>query len=232
MHFHIVSLFPEIYDSFLQTSLLKKAIDKGVLSFSFVNPRQFCLDKQQQVDDEIYGGGAGMLMKAKPIIESVESIIKNLEFWISNSTWKVIYMSPSEKIFNQEIAYEYADGLKNIIFVCGRYEGIDFRFEQYMQEKYPAQFVKLSMGRFVTLGGELPSMVAIESIARLIPWVIKEEESHIQESYSPEQSMRNLEYPQYTRPEEIFWYKVPEVLLSGHHAEIEKWRKEQTKNIL
>lgn len=231
MHFHIVTLFPEIYESFLKTSLMNKAIEKNLISFSFTNPRAFCLDKHQQVDDEIYGGGAGMLMKAKPVIESVEQIISENSLAVGDNR-KIIFLSPSEKIFNQEISYDYAKELTNIIFVCGRYEGIDYRFEQYMTEKYAAHYEKLSLGKFVTLGWELPSMVAIESIARLIPWVIKEEESHIIESYDPSQSMNNLEFPQYTRPEEIFGYKVPEVLLSGHHAEIEKRRKEQTKNIL
>lgn len=168
MNFYIVSIFPDIYTSFLQTSLIKKATEKGVLSFSITDPRTFCSDKQQQVDDEIYGGGAGMLMKAKPLIDSVESIITNYELQITNYDRKIVYMSPSEKIFNQEIAYQYAGALKDIIFVCGRYEGIDYRFEQYMQEKYPKHFEKLSLGQFVTLGGEAPSMVMIEAISRLI----------------------------------------------------------------
>ncbi len=145
MHFHIVSLFPEIYDSFLKTSLMNKAIEKSLISFSFTNPRSFCLDKHQQVDDEIYGGGAGMLMKAKPIIESIESIIENRKLKKENSDRKIIYMSPSEKIFNQKIAYEYAENMSDIIVVCGRYEGIDYRFEQYMEEKYSNNFVKLSL---------------------------------------------------------------------------------------
>ena len=144
---------------------------------------------------------------------------------------KIVFMSPSEKIFNQEVAYECAGSLKDIIFVCGRYEGVDYRFEQYMQEKYPEQFVKLSLGQFVTLGGEMPAMVVMEAIGRLVPGVIKEEESHLLESYDPEQSMSNLEYPQYTRPEEVYGLSVPEVLLSGHHAEIEKRRKEHTIHI-
>ena len=203
MYFHIVSLFPEVYESFLQTSLIKKAIEKGVLSFSSINPRSFCLDKHQQVDDEIYGGGAGMLMKAKPVIESVESIIQNSKFEIQNNDWKIIFVSPSEKIFNQKIAYQYAGSLKNIIVVNGRYEGIDSRFEQYMQEKYPMHFEKISLGQFVTLGGELPSMVMMEAVSRLIPGVIKEEASHLLESYDPHQNMQNIEYPQYTRPEQV-----------------------------
>ncbi len=169
MHFHIVTLFPEIYESFLKTSLMNKAIEKGLLSFSFTNPRSFCLDKHQQVDDEIYGGGAGMLMKAKPVIDAVESIIEELAKGDRDIVGKLIFFAPSKKVFNQEIAYGYAKKITDIIIVCGRYEGIDHRFEEYMEEKYPEQFEKISLGQFVTLGGELPSMVAIESIARLIP---------------------------------------------------------------
>lgn len=110
-----------------------------------------------------------MLMKAKPVIDAVEQIVTKNTLEIGDTHWKIVYMSPSEKVFNQKVAYEYAGDLKNIIFVCGRYEGVDHRFEQYMQEKYATQFVKLSMGSYVTLGGELPSMVAIEAIARLLP---------------------------------------------------------------
>lgn len=113
-------------------------------------------------------------------------------------------MSPSEKVFNQQIAYEYAEKLTDIILVCGRYEGVDYRFEQYMHDKYKDFFVKISLGQFVTLGGEMPSMVVIEAIARLIPGVIKEEASHLLESYDPAQAMSNIEYPQYTRPEEVY----------------------------
>jgi tRNA (guanine37-N1)-methyltransferase len=231
MRFHIVTIFPEIYESFLKTSLMNKAIEKGLLSFSFTNPRSFCPDKHQQVDDEIYGWGAGMLMKAEPVIKSVESIIVDNNL-MARQNRKIVYMSPAEKVFNQETAYKYAKELQDIIIVNGRYEWIDYRFEQYMHDKYLQNFVKLSLGQFVTLWWELPSMVVIEAISRLISWVIKEEESHLIESYDPTQSMNNLEFPQYTRPEEIYGYKVPEVLLSGHHAEIEKRRKEQMKVVM
>ncbi|MBP6910063.1 hypothetical protein KBC03_00460 [Patescibacteria group bacterium] len=110
-----------------------------------------------------------MLMKAKPLIDAVESIIENKKLTIKNSAWRIVFMSPSEKIFNQGVAYQYAGDLQNIIFVCGRYEGIDYRFEQYMQDKYGDYFEKMSLGQFVTLGGELPSMVVIEAVARLVP---------------------------------------------------------------
>lgn len=239
MHITFISIFPEVYTSFLETSLIKKSQEKNILQFDFVNPRDFCEDKHQQVDDEIYGGGAWMLLKAKPVIDAIQSVVaKHHLVSLSNDTWtptwKIFFLSPSPTVFNQQLAYQYAK-LDHIIFVSGRYEGIDHRFEQYMQKKYAHNFSKISLGQFVTLGWELPSMVMTESIVRLIPWVIKEESSHLLESYDPNQQMQNIEYPQYTRPEQLSFdegtYAVPEVLLSGNHAEIAKWRKEMMGNV-
>ena len=238
MRLTFISIFPEVYTSFLETSLIKKAQEKNILSFDLINPRDFCDDKHQQVDDEIYGGGAWMLLKAMPVIDALENVIaKNhlVAIWDTNAnpTWKVLFLSPSQTVFNQQLAYEYAN-LDHIIFVSGRYEGIDNRFEQYMQKKYANHFCKISLGQFVTLGWELPSMVMAEAITRLIPWVIKEEASHLLESYDPDQNMQNIEYPQYTRPEQLSFdddtYAVPEVLLSGNHAQIAKWREEMTSD--
>jgi len=219
MRISCVSIFPEIYTSFIETSLVKKAIEKNIIAFDLIDPRSFCGDKHKQVDDEIYWWGAGMLMKAQPIIDSVESIIAD---W-NVTSWKIIYLSPSEVVWNQKLAYEYSE-LDHIILVSWRYEWIDYRFEEYMMKKYPDNFIKISLGQFVTLWWESPSMVMIESIVRLVPWVIKEEASHLIESYDPKQVMQNIEYPQYTRPEEVEWIRVPDVLLSGNHAEIQKRR--------
>ncbi len=240
MQITFITIFPEIYTSFLETSLIKKAIEKWILTFDIINPRDFCEDKHKQIDDEIYGGWAGMLVKAQPIIDAVESMISRFHPALdagsidsgSSPEWQIksrqiIFLSPSPTIFNQQLAYDYSK-LDHIIFVSGRYEWIDYRFEQYMQKKYPDNFVKLSLWQFVTLWWELPSMVVAEAITRLIPWVIKEEDSHLIESYDPAQSMQNLEYPQYTRPEEVEWFKVPDVLLSWHHKEIEKRRQNNT----
>ena len=228
MHLTFVTIFPDIYASFLQTSLVKKAHENGIITHDIVNPRDFCSDKHQQVDDEIYGWGAGMLMKAQPLIDAVESIVAKHQLLGTNSR-KVVFLSPSTIVWNQQLAYDYSH-LDHVIFVSGRYEWIDHRFEEYMQKKHPDNFSKISLGQFVTLWWELPSMVVVESIVRLIPWVIKEEASHLIESYDPQQSMQNIEYPQYTRPEEVAWIRVPEVLLSWHHAEIEKRRKNNTGN--
>lgn len=238
MHITFVTIFPEIYTSFLETSLIKKAQEKNILKFDIINPRDFCDDKHKQIDDVIYGWGAGMLMKSKPVIDAIASVISDrspVGHKLLNDTIKetnserpvarkIIFLSPSPTIFNQQLAYDYSK-LDHIIFVSWRYEWIDYRFEQYMQKKYPDNFVKLSLWQFVTLWWELPSMVVTEAITRLIPWVIKEEDSHMIESYDPVQSMQNLEYPQYTRPEEVEWFAVPDVLLSWHHKEIEKRRQ-------
>jgi tRNA (guanine37-N1)-methyltransferase len=241
MYIHIISIFPEIFDNFISTSLIKKAQEKKILKFSCLNPRQFCLDRHQQVDDTIYGGGAGLLMKAKPAIEAVESVIKSIKseskkpkktpsLNIKHPTFKIILLSPSKTVFNQKIAHDLAE-FDHLIFVCTRYEGIDYRFEKYMKKQYGKAFEKVSLGQFITLGGEVPAMMMIEAITRLIPGVIKEEASRQEESYSVKEDMKNLEYPQYTHPDEVLGMKVPKVLLSGHHANIEKWRKEKTKKI-
>ena len=222
MKIFFISIFPEIFSSFLEVSLIKKAIDKKILEFEMVNPRQFCHDKHQKIDDEIYGWWAWMLMMAKPIIDSVESVISKIKW-----DFQIIFPSPSTKIWNQKDSHFYSK-CENIIFVCGRYEWIDYRFEQYFQQKYPKNFTKISLWKFVTLGWELPTMTMVESIVRLIPWVIQDEISWQDESYQISQDMENLEYPQYTRPQEVEWFQVPDVLLNWNHKEICKWREENS----
>lgn len=227
MHIYLVSIFPDIFQSFLETSLIKKWIDKKLFTIKVIDPRSFVPGKWQYVDDEIYGGGAGMLMKAKPVIDSVEKIVK----WIKDKKkMKIIFVSPSEKIFTQKTAHQLSE-VQNLIFVCWRYEWIDYRFQEYMYKKYPKQFEIISLGQFVTLGWEAPAMTMIESIVRLVPWVIKEAASRQDESYSLEYDMKNIEYPQYTRPEEVYWFKVPEVLLGWHHAKIKEWREKNSTNL-
>lgn len=226
MQIYIVSIFPEIFDSFISTSLIKKAQEKKILKFNFVNPRSFCKDKHQQVDDAIYWWGAGMLIKAKPIIDSVEYIIKKFKL----SKFKILFPSPSTQIFNQKISHSLSK-VQDLIFVCWRYEGIDYRWEQYMKKKYKTKFQKISLWSFITLWWELPTMTMIESITRLIPWVIKESESRKNESYSMDQNMQNLEYPQYTRPEELLKMKVPEILLSWHTKKIQERKNKNTQTI-
>ena len=234
MYIHIVSIFPDIFESFMETSLIKKAQEKKILTFTFTNPRTFCPDRHQTVDDTIYGWWAGLLMKAKPAIDAVESIIKKnrLSSWAKSKdiSFKVILPSPSKETFTQKTAHAL-NNTQHLIFVCTRYEGIDYRFEKYMKKKYPKQFSKISLWQFITLGGEIPAMVMIEAITRLIPWVIKEEASRQDESYSVTKNMNNLEYPQYTKPDEVLWMKIPKILISGHHANIKARREKKTTKI-
>ena len=211
MKIFLVSIFPEIFESFLQTSLIAKAQEKRILEFEIINPRNFCTDKHQQIDDEIYGGGKWMLLKAQPLIDTINYIVEQNQ--LQKSDFSILFPSPSQQVFNQKIAYGQSKK-DALIFVCGRYEGIDARFEKYCMEHYPDQFKKLSLGQFILLGGELPSCVMIEAITRLIPWVIKEKQSRIDESYAIKDGMATLEAPNYTRPEEVYGMKVPEVLLT------------------
>lgn len=251
MHIHIVSIFPDIFKSFIETSLIKKAQEKKIIKFSFTNPRTFAPGRHQQVDDTIYWWGAGLLMKAQPAIDAVESIIKKLKKTKVpletkgnpaqldkrgkqkggfEKNFKIILLSPSKEVFTQKVAHSLSNS-ENVIFVCTRYEGIDYRFQQYMKKKYKNQFQKISIGQYITLGGEIPAMVMIEAITRLIPWVIKEEASRQDESYAVAQNMNNLEYPQYTKPEEVLGMKVPKILISGHHKNINERRIGKTKKL-
>ncbi len=223
MQIHIVSLFPELFESFLHTSLISKAQEKQILRFTLHTPRDYCQDKHQQVDDQIYGGGDGMLIKAQPVVDAVEAIIKNYK--LKKSDFSILFPSPAQEVFNQKIAYGLSKK-EHLIFICGRYEGIDYRCEAYLAQKYPEAFRKVSLGQFIVLGGELPSMVMIEAITRLIPGVIKEKGSWIEESYALKSGMNNLEAPNYTRPLEVFGMQVPEVLLSGDDEAIQQRKTE------
>lgn len=225
MQIHIISLFPELFDSFFSTSLLKKAQEKWILNINFCNPRQFCDDKHQQIDDEIYWWWAGMLIKAEPIINAVESIIEKNQ--LKKHDFKIIFPSPAEEIFTQRSSYEYSKQ-EHLIFVCWRYEWIDYRRELYMKDKYPDHFEKVSLWQFILLWGEVATMTMIESITRLIPWVIKESESRKHESYSIKENMQNLEEPNYTRPENVKWYTVPNVLLKWNAVEIQQRRSDNS----
>jgi len=221
MKIHIISLFPEIFDSFFSTSLLKKSQWKWILKIDFCNPRQFCNDKHQQIDDEMYWWWAWMLIKAEPIIDAVESIIKKNN--LKNSDFKIIFPSPTKDVFTQKYAYTFSKQ-EHLIFVCWRYEWIDYRRELYMQKYYPKQFEKISLWQFILLWWEVATMTMIESITRLIPWVIKEPESRQNESYSLKENMKNLEEPNYTRPENVKWFTVPNALLNWNSEEITQWR--------
>lgn len=166
-------------------------------------------------------------MKAEPLIQATNSIINKIKKQ-KKSDFEIIFPSPSEEIFDQKISHKLCK-TSHLIFVCGRYEGIDYRFEKYFLDKYPERFHKISIWKFITLGWEVPSMAMIEAITRLIPGVIKEEQSRKDESYDTTQNMKNLEYPQYTRPEKVYWYTVPEILLNWHHKKIQERKQKNTK---
>ena len=226
MNFYIITIFPQIFEWRKDNSLIWKAQQKWLVNIYFFNPRDFCEDKHKQIDDEIYWWGAGLLLKAKPFIDAVEYIIKKFDSF--DKDFKIIYMAPSKNILTQKKIVEKYSSIENYILVCWRYEGIDYRFEQYMKDKYKDKFERLSIWEYVLMGGEVAGMVFIESVSRLVPWVVKEKDSIDNESYSEKLGWENIEYPQYTRPREVYGYEVPEVLLSWDHKKIEEWRK---KNI-
>lgn len=211
----------------MATSLVEKAQRSEKVKFFFHNPRDYTHDKHQQVDDEIYGWWAGLLMKAQPIID----ILKKLEDITKSPKTKITCLGPSKKIFDQSTAHDYAGECENLIFICGRYEWFDHRMVTRCQKSFWERFSVISLGKFVTLWGETPAMVVCEAIVRLLPWVISDPESWKDESYRPEQWMNNLEYPQYTRPVAVEWMEVPEVLLSGHHKKIQNWREGKSKEL-
>lgn len=212
MNYHVLTLFPEMIENGMNTSITGRAITKGLFSLEAINIRDFAFNKHQKVDDYPYGGGAGMLMQAEPVYLSYESIAERI-----GRKPRVIFLTPQGKTFNQDMAKEFALE-EDLVFLCGHYEGIDERVLEEIVTDY------VSIGDYVLTGGELPAMVMMDSISRMVPGVLNNQESGETESFSG----NLLEYPQYSRPEEWHGKKVPEVLLSGHHANVDKWRREQS----
>ena len=212
MNYHVLTLFPEMIENGMNTSITGRAITKGLLSLEAINIRDFAFNKHQKVDDYPYGGGAGMLMQAEPVYLSYESIAERI-----GRKPRVIFLTPQGKTFNQDMAKEFALE-EDLVFLCGHYEGIDERVLEEIVTDY------VCIGDYVLTGGELPAMVMMDSISRMVPGVLNNQESGETESFSG----NLLEYPQYSRPEEWHGKKVPEVLLSGHHANVDKWRREQS----
>jgi tRNA (guanine37-N1)-methyltransferase len=213
MNIQIITLFPEMFDGVLNTSMLWKAQEKNLIEYKLINLRDFGIGPRKQVDDTPYGGGDGMVLKPEPLFAAVELAKK------TNPDARVLLMTPRGELFDQEMAREFSATETGLIIICGRYEGYDERITSLVDKQ-------ISIGQFVLTGGELPAMVIIDAVTRLIPGVLGGETSAINESFSEADS---LEHPQYTRPEEFRGLKVPDVLLSGHHAEIENWRKAQQK---
>ena len=212
MNFHVLTLFPEMIQQGMNTSIIGRAITGGYLSVEAINIRDYAFNKHQKVDDYPYGGGAGMLMQAEPVYLAYQSIEEKIGY-----RPRVVYLTPQGSVFNQTMAKDFAKE-KDLVFLCGHYEGIDER----VLEEVVTDFV--SIGDYVLTGGELPAMVMMDSISRMVPGVLSNQESGETESFAG----NLLEYPQYSRPEEWHGKKVPPVLLSGHHVNIEAWRREQS----
>ncbi len=212
MNYHVLTLFPDMIRDGFQTSITGRAAEKGLLSLTTVNIRDFSVNKHNRVDDYPYGGGAGMVMQAEPVYLAYESVAEKLP-----KKPRVLYMSPQGKVFNQRMAEELA-GEEELVFLCGHYEGID---ERVLEEIVTDE---VSIGDYVLTGGELPALVIMDAVSRLLEGVLHNEESAQFDSFSD----NLLEYPQYSRPEEWRGKKVPPILLSGHHANVEKWRREQS----
>lgn len=212
MNFHVLTLFPDMVRNGLHTSITGRGLEKGIFSLEAIDIRDFAENKHNRVDDYPYGGGAGMVMQAGPVCKACRFVEEKI-----GKKSRVIYLTPQGRVFSQAMAEELAKE-EDLIFLCGHYEGID---ERALEEVVTDE---VSIGDYVLTGGELPAMVMIDSIARLLPGVLHNEDSTGSESH---QNYR-LEYPQYTRPEVFEGKAVPEVLLSGHHANIERWRTEQS----
>lgn len=212
MKIQIITLFPEMFTGVLGNSMLWKAADKNIAQYEFINLRDYGLGPRKQVDDTPYGGGDGMLLKPEPLVAAIEQAKEN------DPTAKVYLPTPRGKIYKQSMAKRIAAEETGMIIVCPRYEGYDERVTKWVDEQF-------CIGNYVLTGGELPAMILIDSVVRLLPGVLGGETSAEIESFQEDDE--NIEFPQYTRPAEFRGMNVPDVLLNGHHAEIAKWRKSQ-----
>lgn len=214
LEINIISIFPNMFSGPFSESILKKAQDKKLLKVNIIDLRDFSRDKHKTVDDYSYGGGPGMVLKPQPIYQAVQDLKYGKE---EKKPLKILITSAQGKIFTQKMAKSLANS-QRIAIICGRYEGIDDRISRLLKAE------EVSIGNFVVSGGELPAMIIVDAISRMIPGVLGKEESMVNDSFYSE----HLDYPHYTRPDEFQGMKVPGVLLSGNHAKIEKWRKRQS----
>jgi len=214
MRFDVLTLFPEIFSGYLGQSLLKKGIDAGLLAVHLHDIRRWTTDKHQKVDDRPFGGGPGMVMKVEPVVDCVEAVQK-----LTEPAGKLILLSPQGRRLDQDIVKRLA-AEPRLVLVCGRYEGFDQRIIDLLQPE------EISIGDYILNGGEAAAMVVIDACIRLIPGVLGDEQSSQDDSFSTESGQ--LEFPQYTRPREFRGLEVPEILLSGDHGEIARWRQEQS----
>ncbi len=216
MQFEVFTLLPEVFPPYLESSILQRARQRGLLEVRVHNIRDYTHDRHHTTDDTPYGGGGGMVMKPDPVFEAVESVLGPVSARTQPVTIPVILLTPQGRVFTQRVAEEYAR-YERIALLCGRYEGVDERIREHLVTD------EISIGDYVLTGGELPALILIDAITRLIPDVLGDPTGAEDDSHS----MGLLEYPHYTRPPEFRGWKVPDVLLSGDHAKIEKWRREQ-----
>jgi tRNA (guanine37-N1)-methyltransferase len=214
MKIQIITLFPEMFEGVLGSSMLWKAQDRNIVSYEYINLRDFGLGPRKQVDDTPYGGGDGMLLKPEPLVAAIQQAKTN------DPEALVILPTPRGKLYKQSDAKELASTNQGLVIICPRYEGYDERIVQWVDRQY-------CIGGYILTGGELPAMIIVDSIVRLLPGVLGGEASADIESFQDDDE--NIEFPQYTRPEEFQGMRVPDVLLSGHHAEIAKWRTQQSR---
>jgi tRNA (guanine37-N1)-methyltransferase len=210
VHIDVLTLFPEMFEGIFDLGIMKRAIDQRLVSIGLHNIRDYTHDKHHTADDSPYGGGAGMVLKPEPIFEAVEAIDKK-------EGTPIILLSPQGRLFTQDVAQELA-GHSQLVLICGHYEGVDERVREHLASD------EISIGDYVLSGGELAAMVVIDSVFRLVPGVLGSEASPLDDSHVG----GLLEYPQYTRPPQYRGWPVPEVLLSGNHAQIKSWRREQS----
>lgn len=216
MQFDVFTLLPEVFPPYLESSILSRARQRGLIDVRVHNIREYAHDKHHVTDDTPYGGGGGMVMKPEPVFEAVESILGPAAHPSQPPAVPVILLTPQGRVFTQRVAEEFAR-VEHIALLCGRYEGVDERIREHLVSD------EISVGDYVLTGGELPALMIIDAVARLIPGVLGDPTGAEDDSHS----MGLLEYPHYTRPPEFRGWKVPEVLVSGDHAKIDKWRREQ-----
>jgi len=214
MQFDILTIFPKIFNSYFNESIIKRAQGKKIIKIKTHNIRDFTTDKHKTVDDKPYGGGPGMVMKVEPIYKCLKSIKRKKKS-------KIILLTPKGKTFKQSIAKQYSK-LDQLIFICGHYEGFDERIRKYSDEQ-------ISIGNYVLTGGEIPAMTIVDAITRLLSGVLGDKNSSKDETFSKHE--KYIEYPHYTRPENFKGMKVPKILLSGNHQEIATWRRQKSKTV-
>jgi len=216
VHFDILTLFPSFFESPLGQSIIKRALEAGLISIALHNIRDYATDKHRTCDDTPYGGGGGMIMKPEPIFAAVEAVLRDRGPGVDSPSLPIILLSPQGRLFTQEIAWELSKH-PHLILICGHYEGVDERVRQYLATD------EISIGDYVLTGGEVPTLVIVEAVTRLVPGVLGDPGATFEDSHAE----GLLEYPHYTRPSVFRGHGVPEVLLSGDHAAVIQWRRQQ-----